>query len=124
VATIPYSLTPFPEPARPLGYIVTWGPMALGDVGQPLNLVGFADRSIQVEGTFGASGTLELQGSNDLTNFRVLHDPYAQPLDYTSARIDHLTEIPVQMRPAVLSGDGSTALFVTIYVRRTDRMVS
>ena len=124
MAVIPYVLTVYPEPARPIGYIVTWGPMQLSDTGQPIDLVGFADRSIQVEGTFGAGGTVELQGSNDLTNFRVLHDPYSNPLDYTFARIDHLTEIPVLMRPAVLSGDGTTAIVVTMYIRRTDRNVS
>jgi len=124
MSVIPYTLVWYPEPARPIGLIVTWGPMQLGDTGLPIDLVGFADRSIQVEGTFGASGTVELQGSNDLTNFRVLHDPYSQPLDYTAARIDHLTEIPVLMRPAVLSGDGSTSITVTMYIRRTDRNVS
>jgi hypothetical protein len=123
MAVIPYTLVWYPEPARPIGLIVSWGPMAANDTGQPLDLVGFADRSIQVEGTFGG-GTLELQGSNDLVNFRVLHDPYSNPLDYLSARIDHLTEIPVLMRPAVLAGDGTTALFVTMYIRRTDRVVS
>jgi len=28
------------------------------------------------------------------------------------------------MRPAVLSGDGSTSITVTMYIRRTDRNVS
>jgi len=124
MAVIPYSLVWYPEPARPIGLIVTWGPMAVGDTGVPIDLVGFADRSIQVEGVFGANGTCELQGSNDLTNFRVLHDPYSNPLDYTFARIDHLTEIPVLMRPAILSGDITTAIVVTMYIRRTDRNVS
>jgi hypothetical protein len=123
MSVVPYTLVWYPEPARPIGLIVTWGPMGTSDTGLPLDLVGFADRSIQVEGTFGGA-TLELQGSNDLTNFRVLHDPYSNPLDYLAARIDHLTEIPVLMRPAVLGGDGTTALNVTMYIRRTDRIVS
>jgi hypothetical protein len=54
----------------------------------------------------------------------VLHDPYSNPLDYLAARIDHLTEIPVLMRPAVIAGDGSTSIVVTMYIRRTDREVS
>src|SRR5262245_23376293 len=99
--TIPFTLTAYPEPARPIGYLGTWGPMAVGDVGEGCGLPGFADRTIQVEGTLGASGSVELQGSNDLVNYRVLHDPYSVPLVYTSLRIDHLTEIPALIRPAI-----------------------
>jgi hypothetical protein len=124
MAVINYTLVPYPEPARPIGYLVTWGPMQNGDTGQPCDLPGFADRTIQVEGTLGSGGTVELQGSNDLVNFRVLHDPYSNPLDYTTLRIDHLTEIPALIRPVVLAGDGTTAIVVTMFIRRTDRNVS
>jgi hypothetical protein len=123
-AVIPYTLVIRPSPENPIGWQVTWPNLtfATNDTGAPLDLEGFADRSIQVAGTFGSGGNVEFQGSNDGATFNVLHDPYGGTLEFNgSNRITHLTEIPMLMRPAVTAGDGTTSLTVSMFIRRTNR---
>src|SRR6266576_4722962 len=115
MAIIIPTLTPLSSPGDVRGYSVSWVVMHNGDVGQPIDMLGFADRSIQVEGTCGAGGNLEIQGSNDGVNVRVLHDPLGNPLDVTSASIRHIMEITSVMRPAVIAGDGTTSFTVTFF---------
>lgn len=100
------------------GHIVTWTPLANTDAGDPLEMVGSADRSIHIEGTFGAGGTVLIEGSNDGTNYRVLHDPGGNALSLTSAQIIAVLEISAFIRPRVSAGDGTTALTATLLVRR------
>ena len=64
-----------------VAYVAAWASMANGDSGGPLEFTSYADRSFQVTGTFGSGGTVRLEGSNDGTNWAVLHDP---PDDITS----------------------------------------
>jgi len=92
--------------------------MQNGDVGVAVDMLGFADRSIQVEGIFGAAGNAEIQGSNDALTFRPLHDPIGVLLDVTAAtdKIRHIMEITRLLRPAITAGDGTTSLTVTIFV--------
>jgi hypothetical protein len=97
---------------------VTWGNLQNGDLGSPLSRAQWADRSIQVEGTFGSGGSLALEGSNDGTNYRVLNDPGLNKLNITAAGITQINEITAFVRPHVTAGDGSTALTVTIVARR------
>jgi len=113
--------TPLPEPGNVHGFAVAWGPLAVGDTGQPIDLLSNADRTLQVEGTFGAAGALQLEGSNDGVNYRVLHDPQGNKLILSQAQITHLTEIPAFMRPNVTGGDGTTSLTLTMFVRKTQR---
>jgi hypothetical protein len=98
---------------------VTWGPMANGDVGAPVDLVEYTDRSVQVEGTFGTGGNAEIQGSNDLSNFRPLRDPSSTLLDLTAAGIHGILEFTGQIRPKITAGDDTTSLTVTLVLRRT-----
>jgi hypothetical protein len=119
MATITPSLTPLPSPGEVAGYNVAWGPMANGDVGATLDMLFNADRSIQVEGTFGAGGQVQLQGSNDGVNYRLVHDPQGNPLTVTAPAVTHMIEIPRLLRPAVTAGDGTTAITVTIFMKRT-----
>src|SRR5260370_658599 len=115
MATIIPKLTPVPAPGDVSGYAISWGPMLNGDVGQAVDMLGFADRSIQVEGTFGAGGNAEIQGSNDSAAFRTLHDPLGVLLDIPSASIRHVMEITRLLRPAITAGARTTSLTLTIY---------
>lgn len=102
------------------GWIVTWGPMANGDVGvDPAALLGFSDRSLQVEGTFGVGGTVVWEGSNDGVNFHTLNDPFGVALSFSAAGLKAVTEACQFVRPRVTGGDGTTALTVTSVFRRT-----
>lgn len=98
-------------------HLVTW-PLANGDSGVPLKMPGNNDRSVQVEGTFGAGGTLLIEGSNDGTNWRTLTDPQGNPLSFTTAKIEAITELTKFIRPRVSAGDGTTALVASMLVRR------
>ncbi len=53
----------------------TYTNMANGDVGVPIKWPDYADRSVQVKGTFGVGGNLRFEGSNDGgTTYRSLAD--------------------------------------------------
>jgi hypothetical protein len=97
---------------------VRWGPMANGDDGNAVEMVEYADRSIQVIGTFGAGGSIALQGSNDGSNWTTLNDPQGLPLDISSSKIESIQELARFMRPLVTGGDGSTSLTVYLIIRR------
>lgn len=104
------------------GYVIQWGPMLEGDTAVPIleasSVVGFADRSVQVEGTFGAGGTITIQGSNDGKNFETLNDPSSVALSFTSAKIKAVLEATRQIVPALSGGDGTTSLTVSLFVRK------
>jgi hypothetical protein len=93
---------------------------ATSDVGSAIGFAQYADRSIQVLGTFGAAGNLRLEGSNDGgTTWAVLTDPQGNNLDFTAAKIEAITELCAQIRPRVTAGDGTTSLTVVILARKT-----
>lgn len=92
--------------------------LANGDTGAPVASAQWADRSIQVEGTFGAGGNLRWEGSNDGALFEVLSDPQGTALNVTSAKIKAITEVVAFARPNVTAGDGTTSIVVTLTARR------
>lgn len=96
---------------------ITWPALANGDVGAPVTLPNWADRTVQVAGTFGAGGSVSVRGSNDGTNFVALSDPQGNALTFSSGAIKLCTEVPWMMRPQVTAGDGTTAITVTAVVR-------
>ena len=99
-------------------HVLTWSNMANGDTGQPIEMPGSADRTIQVSGTFGSGGALTLQGSNNGSVWATLTDPQGNDIVITSAKIETITEITRYMRPNVTAGNGSTSLNVSMLVRR------
>jgi len=93
------------------------------DNGAPIPMVQWADRTIQVTGTFGVGGTLAWQGSNDGgVNWIVLTDPQGNVLNVTAAAIEQVMEITEFARPSVTGGDGTTDLDVSVIVRRPNNM--
>lgn len=98
--------------------VVTWPGLANGDTGQPFTLASYADRSIQVEGTFGAGGLVVVQGTIDNTNWRTLNDPYSNAISITTPKIEAVSELVNGIRPAVTAGDGTTSLTVSMMVRK------
>jgi hypothetical protein len=98
--------------------IVSWTPLANGDSGLPFAMPGFADRSVQVGGTFGAGGTVIIEGSIDGSNYIVLTDPQGNAISKTAAAIEAISEIVKLIRPRVTAGDGTTAITVTLIARK------
>lgn len=102
---------------------VVWTPMLNGDVGAPYLGSGSADRSVQVSGTFGAGGSVTMEGTNvgtaaTPTNFTTLHDPQGLALTVTSAKLELVAELTMAIRPNCTAGDGTTSLTVAMVVRR------
>jgi len=102
--------------------LVTWTGLTFTttDSGDPVQWVDFADRCVQVTGTFGTGGSVSLEGSNtgNTNEFIVLSDPQGNALTITAARIEQVLELPRYVRPRVTAGDGTTNLTVTICMRR------
>jgi hypothetical protein len=93
---------------------ITWPGLTAGQVGQPFPRGTFVDRSMQVEGTFGAGGSVVIEGSNDGANFHTLHDPFSNLLSLAASGIPQITEICAFIRPRVVGGDGSTSITCTM----------
>lgn len=101
----------------------SYAAMANGDTGTPIPWVQWADRSVQVTGTFGTGGTLRWEGSNDGgTTYAPLTDPQGNFLDFTEAKIEQVMELVELARPRVTAGDVTTALTVTLIARKADML--
>ncbi len=100
------------------GILITWNPLANGDSGAPYEGVDFADRCLTIAGTFGAGGSVNIEGSNDGTNYFVLTDPQGNNFTKTAAALETIEENPRFLRPRVTAGDGSTAIVVVLWARR------
>jgi hypothetical protein len=100
--------------------VFTWSTLTTtNDRGSAVEWAQWADRSIQVEGTFGAGGSLRWEGSNDGgTTYQALNDPQGNALNVTSAKIEQVLELSQFARPFITAGDGTTDLDVTLIMRR------
>lgn len=86
------------------GRVYTWL-LTENDEAEAIEAVEFADRSVQVTGTFGG-GVVRIEGSNDSVNFGVLTDPQGNDLNLGTAKIEMVTEITRVLRPRITSGSG------------------
>lgn len=116
------SYTPGVTPSNPMkSWIVSWS-LANGDVGQAYgDAVGQADRSVQINGTFGVGGSVNVEGSNDNVNWFILHDLQGNNLTYTAAGLKQVQEIALWVRPNCTAGDGTTNLTVTLLTTSSAR---
>lgn len=100
------------------GVLITWTGLLNGDTGAPYEGADFADRTMQIAGTFGVGGSMTLEGSNDNANFVALTDPQGNAITKTAAGLEVIEENPRYIRPNVTAGDGTTSLTVTVWARR------
>jgi hypothetical protein len=92
-------------------------------VGAAVPFAEFADRTIQLVGTFGAAATVVWEGSNNGVDFATLTDPQGNSISKTSAGIETIMEITEWARPRLASGgDGSTDIDVILLCRRQNPM--
>lgn len=103
-------------PGGNLAYL--WQSLANGDDGQVAEHTGSGDRTMAVSGTFGAGGTVVLEGSIDRINWYTLRDPQGNNLSFTAAGMRAVLENVPYIRPRVTAGDGTTALLPQLNVRR------
>lgn len=97
---------------------ITWSGLLNGDSGEPIDWGLYADRSVQVKGTFGVGGSVSMQGSNDDQNFNDLSDLRGAALAITTAKIEQVEDVTKQIRPLVTAGDGTTNLAVVLFARK------
>lgn len=86
----------------------------------PIELVEYADRSVQITGTFNG-GSVVIEGSNNGADWQPLTDPQGNPITVTSAKIEQIEECVRYVRPRVTSGSG---LSINVYfvLRRASGM--
>jgi len=99
-------------------HVVAWENIPNGDSGSPIEMPGSSVRSVQVGGTFGAGGTVVIEGSNDGTNYVTLTDPQGNALSKGAAALESVQEVTRYIRPRVTAGDGTTAIDVYLLLRR------
>lgn len=97
--------------------LVTWSGLLNGEAGDALTLPFYADKTVQILGTFGSGGTIVIEGSNDGTNYATLTDPSDNALSKGAASIETIMQNPLYIRPRVTAGDGTTNLTVIIACR-------
>lgn len=103
--------TSYPESGLALA---TWTGLANGNTGDSISCARWSDKTVQVGGTFGAGGSVTMQGSNDGTNWATLHNAQGNAITATTATMELIAENPRYIRPNVTAGDGTTAMSVII----------
>lgn len=99
-------------------HVISWTGLLNGDTGSVIEMPGSSDRSVQFNGTFGSGGTVQIEGSNDGTNYVVLTDPQGNNISKTSASIEMITELTRYIRPRVTAGDGTTDLKAYLLIKK------
>lgn len=101
---------------------VVWTGLANGDTGDPVKMGDWADRTVQITGTFGTGGSINLEGSCDKETesptYFILTDPQGSAITKTAAAAEVFEESPLIIRPNVTAGDGTTSLTVKMVCRR------
>ena len=107
-----------PQPSD-ANHAVTWPGLRVGTAGVPHSALNFPERSVQVVGKeWGARGKLVIEGSLDGKHYAVLNDAQGVDLEFTADGLRTIAEAVLFVRPRVIGGDETTALTVTLMVRR------
>jgi hypothetical protein len=111
---------------------IIWTGLLNGDDGKPYVCPHRSDKCVQFKGTFGAGGTIILEGTNDQVfdtlgalqsvTYAQLTDPQGNNISKTAAAIEQVLENPNAIRPRVTAGDGTTALTCTAIISSTARL--
>ena len=64
----------------------------------------FPQRTLQVRGSFGTSGKIVLEGSNDAVSWHTLTDAAGSALEFTAAGLKQIRETCIYLRPKVAEG--------------------
>jgi hypothetical protein len=101
--------------------LITYAALVEADIDpSPIELVEFADRSVQVVGTFNG-GTITIEGSNNGTDWVPLTDPQGNNLTFTAGKIEQIQELTRYVRPRVTAGTG-VSVNVFFVVRRASSL--
>lgn len=102
---------------------ITWETLTTtNDTGTAVSLPKYWDKTVTVTGTFGAGGTISIQGSNDGANWFDLTDFQGVDIELTAAGLKPIAENPLYIRPYVSAGDGTTDLDVILIARLSNTL--
>lgn len=97
-----------------------WSGLLNGDTGGSIELSNYADRSVQVSGTFGSGGSVLVEGSNNQSTYSTLNKMTdGTAMVATTAQVIGVLEVTERTRPRVTAGDGATNLTVVMIARKT-----
>lgn len=85
--------------------LILWETLTESDTATEVELGAFADRSVQVVGTFGGA-TVVVEGSNDGTNWVTLSDYQGTALSFTAAFLAPVAELTRFIRVSASGGTG------------------
>lgn len=100
-------------------WLLQWTGLLNGDTGNYAVIPHMEDWSVHVFGTFGAGGSISIQGSNETgapANPIILVDPAGALLTFTAAALKQALPQAYAVRPTVTAGDGTTALTVIVRI--------
>ena len=98
---------------------VTWTGLSTTDtVGTPVEAPDHSFKEVQIFGTFGAAGNVNLEGSlDDGTTWATLNDAQGNALALSAAKIERVQETCATVRPTVSAGDVTTSLTVVMILK-------
>jgi hypothetical protein len=83
-------------------YVVTWGNLGAGETGDASDsLCRYTEKTIQASGAFV---TVDIQGSNDGSNWFAAHKMDGTAMQFTTPGILKMLESPRYIRPVVAGG--------------------
>lgn len=94
--------------------VITWSGLGNGDTGAPATIGRYEGKTVQVTGTFGSGGNVDIEGSNDNSNWGTLTDESGNTSAFTDETPKFIQQSPLYMRPNVSAGDSNTDLTVTL----------
>lgn len=100
-----------------------WTGLLNGDTGAPVSAAEWSGKTFHAFGTFGAGGTVIIEGSNDIdapTNWAPVSNWQGTNLSATGAALLTARDMPMWVRPRVSAGDGTTSLTVTMVAHKQD----
>lgn len=86
----------------------------------PIGFAQWADRCVQVRGTWGAGGAVAIEGSNDGHNYVTLNNAQGTAATFSADGLKQIVEVPRYARARVTGGDGTTSITVTFVLRRAN----
>jgi len=99
--------------------VIKWTITSANPDGAPYPFAGnYPDKSVHAFGTWGAGGSLKLQGSNEVvaapTNWYNLTDPQANEIALVADKIEQVLENANQVRPYLSAGTGVTLTVILL----------
>lgn len=119
------NITPVLEVETPNLKIVLWSNMkynsggATADIGLPFLVGTYCEKTVQVTGTFGTGGYVDIEGSNDpaFALYNLLKDIGGDADLHIGASImERIQQNPWAIRPRITAGDANTTLNVRLAI--------